>query len=74
MKITAAIDRFEGDWAILIVEGKTIFQIPVAFLPTNVKEGSWINLNIEENHAKEKEVMNNVKSLMDELKEGKHLK
>lgn len=73
MKITAAIDRFEGDWAILVVEGKTIFQLPAAFLPANAREGSWVNLTIEENHAKEKEVLSNVKSLMDELKEGKHL-
>lgn len=72
MKITASVDHFEGDWAILMADGSKI-ELPLHFLPQGVKAGSWVDLTITPNQEKEVEVRERVKSLLDELKEGKHL-
>ena len=74
MKVTANVDRFEEEWAILIVDEKIQFQLPASLIPASIKEGDWIDLTIKENKTKEQEVLQNVKSLMDELKSGEHLK
>jgi hypothetical protein len=51
MKTKAVIDRFEGDFAVLIVgEGEDRLNIPRASLPTGVKEGQWLQLELEDNH------------------------
>lgn len=72
MKITASVDRFEGDWAILMV-GDVKVEFPRQFLPKGVKAGGWVDLEITENKEKESEVGKNVTNLLEKLKEGKHL-
>ncbi|AZR73682.1 hypothetical protein BBF96_09965 [Anoxybacter fermentans] len=72
MKITASVDHFEEDWAILMVDDLKI-ELPRKFLPRGVKAGGWVDLIIEENLEKEAQVRNNVKNLLKELKEGKYL-
>ena len=43
----AVIDRFEGDYAILIVgDDEQRLNIPRKELPKDAKEGSWLQLDI----------------------------
>jgi hypothetical protein len=43
----AVIDRFEGEYAILIVgDDEQRLNIPRNQLPQNAKEGSWLQLDI----------------------------
>lgn len=72
MKITASVDRFEGDWAILMVDDVKV-ELPSQFLPKGVKAGGWVDLQITENKERESEVQKNVANLLEKLKEGKHL-
>jgi hypothetical protein len=43
----AVIDRFEGDSAIILIAEKPIV-IPRASLPKGVKEGDWLQVEMEE--------------------------
>lgn len=72
MKLIASVDHFEGDWAILMIDGFKI-ELPLHFLPKGITAGSWVNLSITQNHEKEAQVRESVQNLLDELKEGKHL-
>lgn len=38
------IDRFEGDWAIIETENRTLFNLPRSVMPTELKEGDVINI------------------------------
>ena len=66
----AVIDRFEGDFAVVLVGDKEIkVDIPKALLPKKAKEGSWLKFNIEldpEGTEKQKEKMS---KLLDKLKD-----
>ena len=39
------LERFEGEWAILELEGK-VFRIPAELLPPEAKEGMCLELNV----------------------------
>lgn len=65
----AVIDRFEGDYAIVLYgEDEIKVDIPKALLPEGSKEGSWLNvsfeLDIEETKARE----DRIQSKLDKLK------
>jgi hypothetical protein len=46
MQIKAAVDRFEGDMAILVfADGLTTLPISKDVLPQGIKEGDWVRLN-----------------------------
>lgn len=51
------IDRFEGDYAIVELEGKEMLDMPRILLPLDAKEGDIINVSIDkegtENRKKE---------------------
>ncbi|GAB6158248.1 hypothetical protein JCM39194_14480 [Desulfotomaculum varum] len=38
----AVIDRFEGGWAVLEVEGKIMWNVPRQFLPPEAGEGDAV--------------------------------
>jgi hypothetical protein len=49
MKTKAVIDRFEGDSAVVIVgpaEDKLV--VPRSFLPLEAKEGTWLQVDVED--------------------------
>ncbi|MBE3142116.1 MAG: DUF3006 domain-containing protein [Thermoplasmata archaeon] len=49
----AVIDRFEGEYAILIVgEEEQRLNIPRKLLPQKAKEGSWLQLEIVDGEAR----------------------
>ena len=66
------IDRFEGDYAVVLVEDEEIkVDIPKQLLPKGAKEGSWLKLNFEldlEGTEKQKE---KISKLLDKLKNKK---
>lgn len=41
------IDRFEGDWAVLEVEGQRMWQVPREFLPEQAKEGDCLSFSFQ---------------------------
>jgi hypothetical protein len=52
MKIKAVIDRFEGDKAVLLVgEEEDKLIVPRASLPTGVKEGHWLQVDVEDDRV-----------------------
>ena len=67
-KIKAVVDRFEGEYAILMVgDPEEPIDFPKKLLPKGTKEGSWLWLGFEldpEGEAKQREKM---KNLMDKL-------
>ena len=48
------IDRFEGKIAVVELEDGSIIDCPKALLPANAKEGSIINITVDENATEEK--------------------
>lgn len=40
------LDRFEGDYAILVGDDRALAQIPTTALPAGVKEGDALRLNL----------------------------
>jgi hypothetical protein len=49
MKTKAVIDRFEEDLAVLIVgEEENKLIVPRASLPQGVKEGQWLQVEVED--------------------------
>ena len=48
------VDRFEGNIAVVELEDGNIIDCPKALLPPNAKEGSIINITVDENATEEK--------------------
>ena len=64
------IDRFEGDFAIVELSDKTFVNIPKAVIPPEAKEGSVIDVTIDEDStAARTEKINN---LMNDLFKQNH--
>ncbi len=68
----AVIDRFEGEFAIVLVGDEEIkVDVPKKLLPKGAKEGSWLKISFEldpEGTEKQKEKVSN---LLDKLKKQK---
>ena len=66
----AVIDRFEGDFAVVLVGDKEIkVDVPRVLLPKKAKEGSWLMFSIEldpEGTEKQKE---KISKLLNKLKD-----
>ncbi|WP_041274631.1 DUF3006 domain-containing protein [Desulforamulus reducens] len=41
----AVVDRFEGAWAVLEVQGKMMWNVPRDFLPSGTSEGTMVEFN-----------------------------
>ncbi len=67
--VKAVIDRFEGDFAVVLFGDKEIkVDIPIELLPKGAKEGSWLNISFVmdmEGTAKQEE---KIRVLLEKLK------
>lgn len=52
MKTQAVVDRFEGDMAVVMVadEGDQLI-VPRNMLPAGVKEGDWLQIEVEDDRV-----------------------
>jgi len=59
------VDRFEGNIAVVELENGQMIDCPKALLPANAKEGSIINITVDENatNAKLEEVTERMNKL-----------
>ena len=48
------VDRFEGNIAVIELENGQMIDCPKALLPSNTKEGSIINITVDEKATEEK--------------------
>ena len=48
------IDRFEGDFAVVELPSGQMLDCPKALLPANAKEGSILNITVDEDSTNEK--------------------
>ena len=53
-KITAVLDRIEGQRAVFLVEDKDSFEFPVELLPQGVKEGDILSFILKKENKKRK--------------------
>ena len=62
------VDRFEGNIAVVELENGQMIDCPKALLPANAKEGSIINITVDENatNAKLKEVTERMNKLFND--------
>lgn len=58
------IDRFEGDFAVVEMPDKTMYNLPKGLFP-NAKEGSVISIEIDVNETKKRRA--DVEKIMDEV-------
>lgn len=42
------IDRFEGEYVVVELEGKQFINMPRALIPTSAKEGSVISITVDQ--------------------------
>lgn len=64
----AVIDRIEGNLAVLLVgERETPLNVPLLFLPQNVKEGTWLHLEFSVDDQLTKDFLEKNKRLLERL-------
>ena len=82
MNTKAVIDRFEGDQAVLLVgEDEDQLIVPRAFLPTGVKEGQWLQVDVEDDRvlsavideAETAKAKERIAEKLERLRRGEHL-
>ena len=61
------IDRFEGDWAIIETENRHTFNLPRFVLPTGIKEGDVISIQVGIDLVATKERAEKSKRMIDNL-------
>lgn len=65
----AVIDRFEGDYAVVLFGDEEIkADIPKKLLPKGSKEGSWLKINFELDKEGTKKQEDKIKAKLDKLK------
>jgi hypothetical protein len=79
----AVIDRFEGKLAILIVgEDEQRLEVPRNRLPKRVKEGHWLQVEIQDGQLQHAEIdeaetakaRERIAEKLERLRKGEHLK
>lgn len=68
-KINCYLDRFEGDKAVLIIDGIEAY-IPRMLLPNEVSEGDYLKIDMSIDAAKRKSVSSEIAELQERLKSG----
>jgi len=58
------IDRFEGDFAVVEMPDRTMYNLPISLFP-NAKEGNVISIEVDVEETKKRRV--NAEKLMDEV-------
>jgi hypothetical protein len=83
MMASAVIDRFEGDWAIVMLDGQ---QEPINFLrsalPRNAREGDHLQIELNDgkvtsvsiDEAAKQSALERIQAKMERLRRGDHLK
>jgi len=67
--LKAVIDRFEGEYAIVLFgEDEIKVDIPKVSLPEGSKEGSWLKVSFELDLEETKSREDRIKSKLDKLK------
>lgn len=68
MKVTAVIDRFEGDKAVLLLADETKQVVfPRICLPSDAKEGDYLAVTIEIDEKRTREAEKEAEDLLAEL-------
>jgi hypothetical protein len=60
------LDRFQGEWAIVELKGKT-FSIPKKLIPKDAVEGDVLNIHLTINKEETENRKKKIQGLMDEL-------
>ena len=65
----AVIDRFEGDYAVVLFgDEEIIVDVPKKLLPEGSKEGSWLKMNFELDIEETKARKDRIQSKLEKLK------
>ena len=65
----AVIDRFEGDYAVVLFGDKEIkVDLPRELLPSEAREGSWLDVTFELNPRGTRKQQEKIKGLLEKLK------
>lgn len=65
----AVIDRFEEDYAVLLVgDDEVKLDVPINLLPEGCREGSWLKLRFELDPERTRSQEEKNESLLDKLK------
>jgi hypothetical protein len=68
MGVLFFVDRISGGIATLLYEeGKFSATLPLRALPEGVREGDWLRVSFETDHAKKSLARSDIDSLMEEL-------
>ena len=71
LKVSVFVDRFEGDYAVLLVSEKGVqVRWPVEYLPDGVAEGSIMSLTLRADAAATKAAGDAINSLIERLERG----
>ena len=60
------MDRFEGDWAVLELDGQ-VFNVPKFLLPPEAREGDALRLSLEVDPSSTRGQREKIRSLEDRL-------
>jgi hypothetical protein len=67
--MTLYLDRFEGDWAVLLLEEEAKeFLIPRSLLPPGTGEGEVLKLRLERDRSETRSRREEIERLREELK------
>ncbi len=65
----AVIDRFEGEFAVILFGEKEIkANFPRQLLPSGAKEGTWLKIDLELDQDATKQQEEKIRGLLDKLK------
>lgn len=79
----AAIDRFEGEWAVLLLGTKgTVINVRRDVLPRRAREGQWLHVEFEDDEIvsaridleETRRVRKRIEAKLDKLRRGEHRK
>jgi hypothetical protein len=79
----AVIDRFEGDWAVLLLgDTSRVVNVPRVSVPENAMEGDWlrVELDIDEvisvtiDRKETRKMRRRIEEKLARLRRGEHLK
>lgn len=59
------IDRFEGEYAVVELPGRLMYDIPRAILPPDAKEGDVIDIRVDKEETKKRK--DKMRSMLDDL-------
>ena len=68
----AVVDRFEGEYAVLLIEEDKIrVDFPRKLLPDGTREGSWLTVNLKLDRERTKKQEEKIAELLNKLKNNR---